>query len=419
MRLHLLLTGDELMTGDIVDSNSALIARHLSPYGLHISRKVTLGDHLPSLTEELLALAAGADVLLVNGGLGPTVDDLTAAALAAAAKVSLEEHPEAIAHLHTWCARLNIPLSTTNRKQALLPAGCTILPNPLGSAVGFTLQLGHCRVFCTPGVPQELERMLTDSILPLLANDRGAATVRKLTFFGIGESTLQQLINDHIPDWPDDVALGFRAGFPLTELKLTTQNGQAEQRVDGLQAKIVELAGEFLLGTGFVTPAVKLISLLTERRQQLCLAESCTGGLIASQLTRVPGSSQAFEAGWVTYSNTMKTQLLGVDPALLSAHGAVSEPVVRAMAQGALERSHADYVISVSGIAGPDGGTDEKPVGTVWIAWGDRTLLRAHRFHLRLPRESFQDLTATLALDLLRRHVLGISAPPALFRDRP
>jgi len=418
MHLHLLLTGDELMTGDIVDSNSALIARQLAPYGLTVARKVTLGDDLKLLAEEMRQLSAGADVLLVNGGLGPTVDDLTAAALAAAAGVELAEHPDALAHLEDWCRRLDIPLSPANRKQALLPAGCSILPNPLGSAVGFALSLGRCQVFCTPGVPRELERMLQESVLPVLANQRGADEVRKLTFFGIGESALQQLVNDHIPDWPADVALGFRAGFPLTELKLTTRNGQAGQRVDALQERIIELAGEYLLGSGTVTPAAALLNLLQERGLKICLAESCTGGLIASQLTRIPGSSTVFEAGWVSYSNAMKTDLLGVSPALLEAHGAVSEPVVRAMARGALERSGADQVISVSGIAGPTGGSADKPTGTVWIAWGDADTLRSHRFLLSLPREDFQDLTATLALDLMRRHVLGIGVPPALFRER-
>lgn len=418
MRIHLLLTGNELMNGDIVDSNSAMIAQKLSPFGLGIEKKVTVGDDLPQLIAELRALSADADVLLVNGGLGPTVDDLTAVALAQAANVDLQEHTEAMQHLDQWCAERHIALNDANRKQALLPAGCELIPNPIGSAVGFALNLGRCRVMCTPGVPRELEQMLDQTIVPQLASKRGTVAIRKMTFFGIGESSLQQLLAENMPDWPQDVELGFRAGFPLIELKLTTRQQGVEPKTEALQQRIIELAGEFLVGTGATTLPESVISLLSERGQHVCLAESCTGGLIASQLTRVPGSSQIFEAGYVTYSNAMKTKLLGVDPALLAEHGAVSEPVVRAMAEGALQHSGADYAISVSGIAGPEGGSEDKPVGTVWIGWGDRQQIHAHRFNLRLPRAQFQDLTATIALDLLRRHILGINAPAALFRER-
>lgn len=418
MRIRLLLTGNELMSGDIVDSNSAMIAQCLSEYGLTIDKKVTVGDHLPTLIAELRDLARDADVLLVNGGLGPTVDDLTAEALAAAAGVELAEQPLALEHLEHWCAKLGLALNSANRKQALLPAGCRILPNPVGTAVGFALDIGQCQVLCTPGVPRELERMLSDTILPQLARGSDAVSIRKLTFFGIGESSLQQLVTDRLSPWPGDVELGFRAGFPLMELKLTTRHPTAEPRAEQMQQRIVELAGEYLIATGAVTMAQALVALLTERGRRICVAESCTGGSIATELTRIPGASQVFEAGFVTYSNRMKTQLLGVEPALLEQHGAVSEPVVRAMAQGALQRSGADYAISVSGIAGPDGGSEDKPVGTVWIAWGTSSSLQAHRFNFRLSRRQFQDLTTTVALDLLRRHVLGIDAPAALFRDR-
>ena len=418
MRIHLLLTGNELMAGDIVDSNSAMIAQRLAEYGLGIGRKVTVGDDLDALVKELRQMAADADIVLVNGGLGPTVDDLTAAALATAAGVGLAEHPEAMAHLEHWCAKLGLELNAANRKQALLPAGADVIPNPVGTAVGFGLMLDHCQVLCTPGVPRELERMLNDTLIPRLAANRGAVSTRKLTFFGIGESSLQQLLSDNIPDWPDDIELGFRAGFPLMELKLTIRSTAAEAGADALQRRILELAGGFLVGVGAVTPAERLVALLKQQGKRLCLAESCTGGAIAARITAIAGASEVFEAGLVTYSNAMKTELLGVPESLLEQHGAVSEAVVRAMAAGALARSGADCVIGISGIAGPGGGSEDKPVGTVWIAWGDISAIHAHRFNLALPRHQFQELATTLGLDLLRRHLLGIEAPPALFRDR-
>lgn len=411
-RVQLLLTGSELMSGDTVDSNSAAIAQRLAELGLPVWRKVTVGDELPLLVHELRALAAGAEVLIVNGGLGPTVDDLTAEALAIAAGVPLAEHPEALAHLHTWCERRGLPLNAANRKQALLPAGCSILPNPRGSAVGIALRLGTCRVYCTPGVPSEMRAMLDvilEDLRAAFADQLGQRHILRLQTFGLGESTAQQMISDAFPDWPAQVELGFRAGAPQMEIKLAVDGGEHLRLRDAWQQRLLSLIGDHVIGEGDSTLAARVGELLRERGERVCTAESCTGGQIAAMLTAVSGISSVFEAGYVSYSNRIKEQLLGVRADTLAGHGAVSEATVREMALGALAHSGADHAIAVSGIAGPDGGTADKPVGTVCLARGSRNQMNTLRLHWPAPRALFQTMVAATALDLLRRQLLGIT----------
>ncbi len=420
MIVHLLLTGNELMSGDTVDSNSAMIARQLANEGWEIRKKLTVGDDLDELVSALQWLANDCDVLVVNGGLGPTVDDLTAQALALACGVDLAEHAVALAHLKDWCARIGIQLNAANRKQALLPNSCNIVANAIGSAVGFTMPLGRCQVICTPGVPRELDVMLSAEVLPLLRQQFaiGSGRVRRLVLFGIGESALQQRISEVISDWPQAVDLGFRVRFPQLELKLSTQTLAARAAVEQLLLRLQPLISDFVIGEGDISLATQLVKLLAEQHKKLTVAESCTGGQIAAAITQVPGASQVFDAGFITYSNRSKHDLLDVDNETLNIEGAVSEAVVRQMASGALQRSGADYAIAVSGIAGPDGGSAEKPVGTVWIAWGSLNNLRAQRLHAGFPRQQLQQYVSYIGLDLIRREVLGIDTKPPYFRAR-
>jgi nicotinamide-nucleotide amidase len=420
MILNLLLSGNELMTGDIVDSNSAMIARYMSAHGWNVRKKLAVGDDINELIAALHWLSRDCDVLLVNGGLGPTVDDLTAQALAIACGVELAENSAALRHLEQWCGRIGIAINAANRKQAILPDGCAIVANPIGSAVGFAMQLGNCRVICTPGVPRELDAMLAQEIMPALQRDfpNSGASVRRFTLFGVGESGLQQKISDAIPDWPADVGLGFRVSFPQLELKLSTANAQARNSIEKIWPHVHAIIGDFLLGEGDITLPQLLVDLLRERGKKITVAESCTGGLIAASLTQIAGASAVFDAGFVTYSNAMKHTLLQVDEQVLRDEGAVSEPVVYAMAAGALKHSGADYAIAVSGIAGPEGGTPEKPVGTVWIAWGTAGNLKTKRLHVRFKRVDFQKYVVWAGLDLIRRELLGIAAEPSYFGNR-
>ncbi len=418
--VQLLLTGNEIMSGDTIDSNSAMIAQRLSELAISVHRKVTVGDDQGLLVRELSPMTEAAELVIVNGGLGPTVDDLTAEILAEVAGVAVVEHPGALAHLQSWCGQRNLPLNDANYKQALLPEGCSLIDNPIGSAVGFEMTINGCRVLCTPGVPSELRAMLD-----WIVGDLGAALDRpsernilRLQTFGLGESSAQQLIADHLDNWPDDVDLGFRAGAPQMEIKLTIDDASAAAQQRDCRLKLEALFGDHIIGEGDAQLAQVVLELLKQRNQTLATAESCTGGLIASMLTRIPGSSAGFHAGLVTYSNEMKTSLLGVDANLLTEHGAVSEPVVIAMAEGALARANANYAIAVSGIAGPDGGTPEKPVGTVWLAWGSPGSIRTRCLCWPVERSLFQTMIAAAGLDMIRRTLLGIDDEPRYFSQR-
>jgi len=419
-RVQLLLTGNEIMSGDTVDSNSALIARRLDGLSIAVYRKVTVGDDPDLLQTELSTMARDADLVIVNGGLGPTIDDLTAEILAAVAGVDLEQHPDAVSHLEQWCAGRNLPLNAANMKQAMLPAGALVLDNPVGSAVGFEMTVDRCRIICTPGVPSELAAML-DVIVGDLATrlERPAERdILRLQTFGLGESSAQQMILDNIPDWPPEVELGFRAGAPQMEIKLSVNSTGHLPARNACRERLEALFGDHIIGEGDTLLAERVIELLRQGGQTLATAESCTGGLIASMLTRIAGSSDAFHAGFVTYSNDIKQSVLGVPEAVLQEHGAVSEPVVMAMAEGALQRANADYAIAVSGIAGPDGGTRDKPVGTVWLAWGERDRLQTSCLCWPVERTLFQSMIAAAGLDMIRRRLLGISREPRYFSQR-
>lgn len=419
-QIQLLLTGSELMSGDTVDSNSALIAKRLGELALPVFRKVTLGDDPAALQSELSAMAESADLVIVNGGLGPTVDDLTAEVLAAVAGVELAQHPDAVTHLERWCAARNLTLNAANLKQAMLPAGCELVANPIGSAVGFAMTVSDCRIICTPGVPGELRAMLDDISAGLASQLEHPAErhITRLQTFGIGESSAQQLISDNISDWPQEVDLGFRAGAPQMEIKLTVDRTADLPVRDQCLAEIDALMGDHIIGEGDAQLAEVVIELLRNKNKTLVTAESCTGGLIASMLTRIPGASVAFHAGFVTYENRIKEAVLGVPGAELATHGAVSEEVVRSMALGALDKSGADYAIAVSGIAGPDGGSEDKPVGTVWLAWGSRDALQTRCLCWPVERGLFQTMVAAAGLDMIRRTLLGIDAEPRYFHQR-
>jgi len=419
-RIQLLLTGNEIMSGDTIDSNSAMIAQRLAVVGLRIARKVTLGDEADALASELARLAADSDVVIVNGGLGPTDDDLTAEILARVADTTLEEQPAARRHIEEWCARRGAVPNDANLKQAWLPRGSEIVPNAIGSAVGFQMQVGDCLVICTPGVPGELRAMM-DTVIDNMARHLGeftAGDTLRLQTFGLGESSAQQAIRDSGFAWPAEVGLGFRAGAPQMEIKLSISDPAHAPLQADCKAQLQALFGDHIIGEGDTTLASRVLQLLGESGETVATAESCTGGLIASMLTAVPGSSAGFHAGFVTYSNDIKRSVLGVADRTLQQHGAVSEPVVREMAEGALDRASADLAIAVSGIAGPGGGSKDKPVGTVWLCWGRRGDLRTRGLCWPVERTLFQTMIAAAGLDMLRRMLLGLDSEPRYFAQR-
>jgi len=412
INLQLLLTGNELINGDVIDTNSAYIAKQVKPLGIDIAKRVTLADNLTALINEIKIMSQQCNLLIINGGLGPTSDDLTAEALSIAANLPLTENAEALRHLQSWASKRMYTLDKANLKQTVLPDKCNIIANRTGSAVGIHININDCDIFCTPGVPSELKIMLDEEIIPYLKKQlppQEFLHTTRLQTYGIGESQLQMIMQEHLADLPTTIEVGYRANAPTVELKLITNTKASYQLKTTWLKKIHHVLNDHILGevkTNDLTLPMCVYKQLLEKKLTMTTAESCTGGLLASKITALAGASQVFEAGYVTYSNKMKNKMLSVPQTTLDNYGAVSKETVLAMAKGALSHSGADVVLAVSGIAGPTGGTQEKPLGTVWLAWGDSSTLHTQHFVVKGTRLYFQKTVAARGLDLVRRFLI-------------
>jgi nicotinamide-nucleotide amidase len=411
---EILATGDEIRSGALVDSNSAYIARKLEAAGVAVVRHSCVGDDLKHLATVIQEIGARGDLAVVTGGLGPTGDDLSAAAAAAAAGRPLEKNEAAWASINAFFAARNREVSEANRKPAYLPAGSRCLPNPVGTAPGFSLDVGRCRFFFVPGVPFEMRRMVSDYVLPYLeqvqSGSRHYRRVETLSLFGLPESVVSERLAG-MEDELTGIKLGLRAKFPEIQVKLYA-DGSDPERLNRLLARGRKWARDKLGDTVFSEDNRSLQQvvggLLRADGATLALAESCTGGLIANWITDVPGSSDYFLFSGVTYANQAKSQFVGVDPAVIVACGAVDETVVRQMAAGVRDAAQATYALATSGIAGPGGGSPEKPVGTVCIglATPQRVQSRTHHFSYG-NRGMNKQIFAMKALDTLRRELLA------------
>jgi nicotinamide-nucleotide amidase len=401
--VEILSTGDELLTGQVVDTNSPWLMDRLWDLGILVRRKTLVGDDRDDLLAALRETTSRSDVVVMSGGLGPTEDDLTAECLARAMGVPLEVDEASLQAIRERFARMNRVMTPNNEKQARFPRGATVLPNRFGTAPGFIVTLGGAEVICLPGVPVELKGICEDAVLPRLAarvGERAAARIVKL--FGVPESHADQRMRP-VMDAHPDVKFGYRAHWPEIHVKWRVAGDDREARADAILREVRELFGDAIWAEEpkAEIPAL-VVARLAERGEKVSIAESCTGGLASQLLTSVSGSSSVFDLGLVAYANTRKTDLLGVPPEVLQEHGAVSEPVARIMAEGARVQGHATWGIGITGIAGPSGGTDEKPVGTVHLALagpgGTQHLAR------RYPgdRERVRRMAAFDALNLLR-----------------
>jgi nicotinamide-nucleotide amidase len=418
MIAEIMATGEEIRTGALIDSNSADIAQKLEEAGVAVSRHICVGDDTGQLVAAFKEIGSRADIAVVTGGLGPTEDDLTTAAAAEAAGVKLAENPLALESLEKFFKARRREINSACRKQALLPEGAICLPNAVGTAPGFRLVIGKCLFFFLPGVPDEMQRMLSDTVLPqlhlLLEDTRIFYQVRTVSTFGLTESQTYERIAGLMKTFPQ-LSLGMRVRFPGIEVKLYAKSpderrlnsnleAAAQWVIDRLGDKVISLHGD---------PLEKVIGkLLREKKATLALAESCTGGLMADMLTEVSGSSDYFVFSGITYSNQAKIDILNVSPETIARHGAVHEETAKEMALGARNVGGATYGLATSGIAGPGGGTPEKPVGTVCIAVATPRDCCAYRFHFRLQsRRMHKQIFATAALDVLRRELLGLDPP--------
>lgn len=411
MRIEMIATGEELLDGRVANTNARDIALILGRYGMTLSRVTTVGDDPEELTNIFKSVAKRADVALVTGGLGPTDDDRTAEVLADLAGTSLAFHEEWMEKLEAYFARLKRPMSDSNKKQAYLPEGSTLLDNPAGTAAGFSLMVGECRFFAMPGVPREMKIMLDEQVVPILVEAGGATTTLPLlhTFrcFGLGESQAADYLKDLYP-LPPGVDIGYRANMPEVHISLKVFPGETEGEADALfqslTEKVRERLGAFVFSEDAKQSFIQSVAqLLLDNNMTLAMAESCTGGMVGSFMTEQAGSSAYFLASAVTYSNEAKRDILGVDWDLIMEHGAVSEPVARAMAEGARRIAGASIAGSITGIAGPGGGTPEKPVGTVHIAVATEEGTEHCRLQLTGSRRRVRLLSSYGVLQLVRR----------------
>jgi len=414
--VEILCVGTELLLGDILNGNARWLAQRLAALGLPHYRQTVVGDNPQRLAAAVREAAMRSRVLITTGGLGPTPDDLTTEALAAAFETPLRERPELWDEIQAKLSSGGRPVAPCNRRQAFLPEGAEVLPNPLGSAPGMIWSpQPDFTVLTFPGVPSEMRAMFTQTAEPWLRRHGGASGVfvsRVLRFSGIGESNLAEQVADLFEGRNPTVAP--YASLGDVTLRLTACGDspvEAEALLDPLEADLRQRTGVLCYGRDDDSLASVVLDRLRQHHHTLAVAESCTGGAIGAALTAVPGSSAVFAGGVIAYSNAVKQRQLGVPSDLLERHGAVSDAVVMAMAEGVRDRLETDWGLAVSGIAGPGGGSDEKPVGLVHVAVAgpDGCEAAALRFGDRRGRGAVQQLTVIRALDRLRLRLLAQS----------
>lgn len=414
MNVELVNTGTELLLGDTINTNAAWIGQRLAALGIQVTRQTIVPDGAV-IRLAIAEAAQRADVVLVSGGLGPTNDDLTRESTAELLSLDMELNAEVMQHLNEYFAKRGKPVSAATQRQAMVPRGAVVLPNHFGTAPGlyFPKELGaglgwNTHIFLLPGPPRELKPMVESEVETRLREwlpDGGSRRVLYLKVTGVGESDIVEAVEKKL-----EAIVGLDLGYCI-------QKADVDVRLAGPQAAVDEAAGvvRAALGDCVVSEDRRIIEevivqLLSERGEWLATAESCTGGTIANRITDVSGSSRVFGHGWVTYANEAKQRHLGAPMELIETHGAVSEEVARAMAEGALLKSGADHALAVTGVAGPTGGTPEKPVGTVWIALASKN---AETWAMKRfspgSRDRFKLLTSQAALDMLRRRMLGIA----------
>jgi nicotinamide-nucleotide amidase len=405
---ELIFTGDELLRGDIVNTNQAYLGQRLLDLGIFATHAISVADDLADIVGTIRdALARRPEVLVLSGGLGPTEDDLTREATAEALGVPLEHHEELLEQIRDRFAARGYEMGESNGKQAQLPQGATAIPIA-GTAPGFFLERQGTLVVALPGVPWELKEMWEGTIEPRLAAQPGSGAghaVRRIGVFGIGESMAAEKLAD-LPWRGSDVEIGTRASLEeLTIILRGPATPEGSRRLDEIQARVCSALGDRVLGVN--GPGLPQIvgRLLLDAGSTVAVAESCTGGLVGKRFTDVPGSSEYFLGGVTAYSNEVKTALLGVPAALLAEHGAVSVEVAGAMAEGVQRLLSSGCALSTTGVAGPGGGTDEKPVGLVFIGSVVRGVTEVERLRLFGRRDQIRERAALAALDLLRRRL--------------
>ena len=415
MTAEIISIGDELLIGQVINTNQAFIAQKLNSIGISVGKMTTVGDESVAILHAFTEALRNHELVLVTGGLGPTHDDITRTAVCTFFNTDLIVNEEALKRVQDFFRRRGIVPRKINEDQALVPRTCTVIQNHHGTAPGFLFERDGRSLIAMPGVPFEMKAMMEDSVLPLFASKASGLVIRHRTLktTGIGESFLAEQIGDvnslFAPD--EGVTLAFLPGPAGTRLRITVRAGNTEEasrRIEAIERQIRERAGKYVYGADDEELQQVVGKLLAERHMTIAVAESCTGGLIADRITDVAGSSAYFERSFVTYSNESKLADLGVPASLILRHGAVSSEVAEAMAFGVRTKSNSDIGLSTTGIAGPSGGSQDKPVGLVWVGYSDRSGSLALRFNFGDDRRRTKERAAQAALELVRRKLLKI-----------
>jgi len=410
MTSEILTIGDELLIGQIINTNQAFIAEQLNLINIRVARMTTVGDEMKEILDAFADAWQHHDIVIVTGGLGPTHDDITKKAVCKFFDTDLVQNEEVRAHVKEFMDRRNRPWSPAAEEQTMVPRKAEVIWNPLGTAPGMLFTDGEKRFIVLPGVPYEMKEMIVQSVVPMLAPIVHDSVLRHRTLrtTGMAESDLSAALGD-IDQLLQGARLAFLPSPAGVKLRITvfdTDAASADRKVQEVEGRIREKVQKYIYGTGKEELQEALGRLLLERKKTIAVAESCTGGLILELLTGISGSSAYVDRGAVTYSNRSKTEMLGVSPELFNTHGAVSREVAEAMASGIRQAAGTDIGLSVTGIAGPTGGTPDKPVGLVWVGYADSSCSLAVKHHFAGTRETIRERAAAAAMELVRRKLL-------------
>lgn len=408
MTCSILSIGDELLIGQVVNTNASWLGDQLTSLGITVAAIVSIGDDRGLIAREIERLASTNDLLMISGGLGPTHDDLTREAICDLLGCQLRVDEEQLRRIEQRFAERGLPINERSIRQAAIPESCRTIANNYGSAPGLSFTLGACRAYALPGVPMELKGIFGDEIIAEIAPEADTIERQTLLMFGLTESALADQLQELNTLLGDGLTLAYLPSFGGIRLR-AMRNGSkdnAEERFKKLVEGIATLSARWIVSTRHETMAAAVGALLHERGLTIAVAESCTGGTVGMLLTETPGSSAYFLGGVISYANSLKQGMLGVAESDLQQHGAVSQQVAIAMARGVRQRTGSDLAVAVTGIAGPDGGSPEKPVGTVWIAAVSSTRTIVERFQLGREREVIRARAAHLALWLVQRLVV-------------
>jgi len=409
---EIITIGDELLIGQTVDTNSAWMGMQLSMRGIRVNRITSVSDRREEIISALDEALKRAPIVLITGGLGPTSDDITKQTLAEYFGTGLVMNQEVLAEVTERITRRNLEMNENNRRQALVPESCRVLANHAGTAPGMLFEKEGKIIVSMPGVPSEMKHIMQEHVLPMVSARAGGRTIihRNIMTYGTFEAKLAERLEGFEKELPAIVKLAYLPAHGVIKLRLTCTGDDAVQvhaTVDEQVRKLYGIIPDVIYGEDEVTLEETVGKLLLDNNMTVSTAESCTGGRIASMITSVPGSSAWFRGSVVAYDNSIKTGVLGVDPAIISRHGAVSEETVRAMAAGMRKLAATDYTVAVTGIAGPTGGTPEKPVGTVWIAVASARGIVAEKHRFADDRQVNILRSASTALNLLRKQIIS------------